>query len=136
MIFSEAKTAATKTKSYPLPNDPDGAMFEVTILDPSQTRKINSKAQKVVAKEGGGEMVFDTALAGEMRAFAALTGWDNIFITKEDKAAGKVMPFTALNKRQMLDGIPGLEEFILEKHSELAQERAVELETERKNLAA
>lgn len=131
MIVSEE--TALKKKFFEYPDDPDKSMFEISVLGPAQKASIKSRTTKVVAKDGGGEMVFDTAAAGNLRAFAAMTGWENVFATKEDKAADRCMPFTAINKRKLLDGVPGMEEWVLEKLDELTQEYEAERESERKN---
>jgi len=131
-----AKKTAVKKKWFDYPNDPDQARFEISVLQPVQGRKIKSQAQKYVMNENGQEVVFDIPYAGNLRAFAALTAWENVFADDEAAAAQKCLRFTAVNKAKLLDEVPGLEDQVLVWLKELTEEYEANLEVEEKNLSA
>jgi len=131
MIISDDGVA--KNQWHLIPDDPDGARIEITVLEPGDDTAINSKVQKLVASDSGGELIIDSALSGHLRAMTALTNWENFYLTREDKAAKHSAPFTAVNKEKALNKIRGLKTFILEKHAAQAQEYEAAQETARKN---
>ncbi|MHC1788518.1 hypothetical protein [Solidesulfovibrio sp.] len=128
-----SKLTAPKSAFHDYPGDEDGARFEITLLTPKQEREISSKAQKVVAREGGGEMVFDTTLAGSLRASMCLTGCESLYLSP---GSDKEEKFTGTLKRKLLDEVPGFEAWVLECYGKLREQHEAEQEAERKNLAA
>ena len=128
-----SKLAAPKKAFFDYPGDEDKARFEITLLTPKQEREINTRAQKVIAKESGGEMVFDTSTAGNLRASMALTDCEDLYF---DEKSDKPEKMTATVRRKLLDEVPGFESWVLECYGKLREEYEAEQETERKNLAA
>ncbi len=125
-----SKLTAPKKAFFDFPGDEDGARFEVTLLTPKQEREINTRAQKIVARDGGGEIVFDTATAAALRASMCLTDADNLYL---DDKSEKPEKLTGSNKRRLLDEVPGFEGWVLECYGKLREEHEAEQEEERKN---
>ena len=132
MIITDNRVA--KSKWFPIPNDPDDASIEVTVISPGDGTKIDSKVQKLIASPTGSELVIDAANAAQLRAMAAMTNWENVYLTPEDKAAKHCAPFTAINKEQALNEDEALKGFVLECLGSLTQEYLVAKEDARKNL--
>lgn len=132
MIISDNRVA--KSKWFPIPDDPDDANIEVTVIPPGENVKIDSKVQKLTATQGNGnELTIDLALSGQLRAMAAMTGWENVYLTPEDKAAKRCAPFTAINKEKALNEDEVLKGFVLECLGTLTQEYLAAKEDARKN---
>lgn len=132
MIISDNRVA--KSKWFPIPDDPDDASIEVTVLMPGDNTKIDSKVQKLIATQNGGnELSFDIALSGQLHAMAALTGWENVYLTPEDRAAKRCAPFTAINKEKALNEDEVLKGFVLECLGSLTQEYLAAKDAARKN---
>jgi len=125
-----SKLTAPKKAFFDFPGDEDQAQFEITLLTPKQEREISTKAQKVIARDGGGEMVFDTTTAGALRASMCLTDCQNLYL---DPASEKEEKLTPTVKRRLLDEVPGFEAWVLECYGKLREEHEAEQEAERKN---
>lgn len=125
------KSISTLKKAwFVFEDDPDKAKFEIGVLSPGEEREVQSASSRMELGEAGNNLTFDHNKASFLRAVRCIRSWDGVF---QDEKAEKALVCNDLNKSKLLNSVPGLEAWVIEKHNELTAEVAKAREEEEKN---
>ncbi len=122
------------TEWFEIPDDEDGARFNIKYIQPGKLRAIRSKAfnatyhQTVGKKNMESRVKIDNDLITEKMFMEAVIGWENV-----NNADGEEIHCSTKHKKLIYDSVVGIDAFVMNRLDELGKKYKSKVEIEEKN---